>query len=174
VPSRIQYDIEGNVTSWGFDLDPDNSLQLQWFKLLLSDEAQNEDGDKVKEARRRLGFLNKTPVDVVADYLRCLWAHTLTVLETKLTQVALKNMLFKVVITLPAAWDHSAENRTREAAIKAGLQAPRACGPTTLELIVEPEAAALAAFDDSGLQWRPDLKVWISRATKRGGDLTSK
>jgi hypothetical protein len=161
VPSCIEYDRDCNVTGWGFDGDPgENRFQLRWFKLLLSADAQRDAGERVQEAKRILCYLKKQPVDVVADYLRCLWMHTLTILEEKrLSRTILDSLVFRVVITVPAAWDHYAEDLMREAATRAGIRAPRAIGRTTVQLIAEPEAAALAAFGDAGLQWQPDLEV---------------
>jgi molecular chaperone DnaK (HSP70) len=128
--------------------------------LLLSADAQRNAGEKVQETRRILHHLRKQPVDVVADYLKCLWTHTITILEEKrLSRRILDNLVFRVVMTVPAAWDHCAQDLMREAATRAGIRAPRAIGQTTVQLIAEPEAAALAAFDDAGLQWQPDLEV---------------
>lgn len=159
MPSCIEYDKNGKVTAWGFRHDPRSRIQLQWFKLLLSEEAQEEGSDKIREAEQQLNDLNKLAVDVVADYLLCLWGHTLVVLEKKLTAVTLKTLLFRVVITVPAAWDHNAQVLMYEAALRAGIREPRSCGLTTLQLVAEPEAAALATFGDAGLHHRPDLKV---------------
>ncbi|KAH0537660.1 hypothetical protein FGG08_005573 [Glutinoglossum americanum] len=158
VPSCIEYDGHGRVTGWGFDRATKGCFQLQWFKLLLSADAQRDAGEKVQEAQRILDGLNKLVVDAVADYLKCLWAHTFAILEKRLNRAMLDTLLFRVVLTVPAAWDHRAQDLMREAAERAGIRAPRAPGPTTLQLVAEPEAAALATFSDAGLQWRPDLK----------------
>jgi molecular chaperone DnaK (HSP70) len=142
---------------------------LQWFKLLLSADAQRNAGEKVQEAQRILNCLNKLPVDVVADYLGCLWTHALTILEEKrLSRAILDSLVFKVVITVPAAWDHHAQDLMHEAATRAGIRASRAIGPTSVQLIAEPEAAALAAFSDAGLQWQPGLEVLLPHMVRNG------
>jgi molecular chaperone DnaK (HSP70) len=59
---------------------------------------------------------------------------------------------FKVILTVPANWDHAAQNRTRQAVVKAGIlknQFGRVwLQRTELDIVSEPEASALAAFND--------------------------
>lgn len=159
VPSKICYDHGGNVLKWGYMVTPKDRLQAQWFKLLLSEAAMEQGGARVEETKSLLRRLNKSPVDVVADYLRCLWLHAIDVIELALTKIAVDNMTFRVVLTLPANWDHSAQELTKKAAIQAGITASRSRGPTSFRTVSEPEAAALAAWKEAGMRWRPDLKV---------------
>lgn len=132
---------------------------MQWFKLLLSDEAREKGGGKVAEAQAVLQRLRKEPVDVVADYLKQLWRHAVEQIELKLTRIAFENMDLRIVLTVPANWDHKAQERTRKAAIKAGITARRSLGAPVLKLVTEPEAAALAAWKEAGLKLRPDFKA---------------
>lgn len=159
VPSRIIYDSHGKVVGWGFDCASEGTFQVQWFKLLLSDEAREKGGAKVVEAQAVLQRLRKEPVDVVADYLERLWRHAVEQIELKLTRIAFENMDLRVVLTVPANWDHKAQERTRKAAVKAGIIARRPLGAPALRLVTEPEAAALAAWKEAGLKWRPDFKA---------------
>lgn len=159
VPSRIIYDSHGRVVGWGFACASEKTIQVQWFKLLLSDEAREGGGAKVAEAQAVLRRLKKEPVDVVADYLEQLWLHAVEQIELKLTRIAFENMDLRIVLTVPANWDHKAQERTKKAAIKAGITARRSHGTPTLKLVTEPEAAALAAWKEAGLKWRPDFKV---------------
>ncbi|KAF4634498.1 hypothetical protein G7Y89_g3596 [Cudoniella acicularis] len=158
VPSKISYDKWGEIQNWGYKVGPRDEYQASWFKLLLSDEARKKGGEKVEYTKELLIKLKKSPVDVVADYLRCLWRHAVDVIELSLTKIAVENMTFRVVLTLPAKWDHGAEELTRKAAIQAGITAPRRRGPTNFRMVTEPEAAALAAWRESGMEWRPDLR----------------
>ncbi len=57
-----------------------------------------------------------------------------------------------VVLTVPASFDASARELTREAAIAAGL-------PKDLVLLEEPQAAVYAWLADRGEQWRRSLKL---------------
>jgi molecular chaperone DnaK (HSP70) len=159
VPSRIIYDSRGRVVGWGFASAAEGTFQVQWFKLLLSNEAREKGGAKVGEAQAVLQKLGKQPVDVVADYLKQLWQHAVEQIELKLTRIAFENMDLKIVLTVPANWDHRAQERTKKAAIKAGITAQRSFGTPVLKLVTEPEAAALAAWKEAGLKWRPDFKV---------------
>jgi len=158
VPSRICYDDRGEVLKWGYMVTPKEKLQAQWFKLLLSEDACRQGGERVDATKSLLQKLRKKPVDVVADYLRCLWRHTIEVIELELTKVAVDNMTFRVVLTLPANWNLKAVDLTKQAAVQAGITAPRSRGPTTFKTVSEPEAAALAAWRESGMRWRPDLQ----------------
>ncbi len=58
----------------------------------------------------------------------------------------------QVVLTVPASFDASARELTREAAITAGL-------PDHLVLLEEPQAAVYAWLADRGAQWRREMKV---------------
>jgi hypothetical protein len=58
----------------------------------------------------------------------------------------------QVVLTVPASFDASARDLTREAAISAGL-------PDNLVLLEEPQAALYAWLADRGDAWRRELKV---------------
>ena len=159
VPSTICYDDQGNVLKWGYMVSPQDRNQAAWFKLLLSDEARQQGCDRISATLSLLKRLGKSPVDVVADYLRCLWTHAVKNIELALVKIAVDNMTFRVVLTLPANWDHNAQELTRQAAVKAGITRPRWRGPTIFKTVSEPEAAALAAWRESGMRWRPDLKV---------------
>ena len=162
-PSSISYDEDGKVTCWGFQTFNDTGTRLKNFKLLLSETAVDDPKNKpLLKDLTALEALNKTPVAVVADYLRCLWKHTLVQLKSTPrieTRIAIDNARFKVVLTVPAIWDHAAQDLTRKAASKAGILAARNGRKTTLEMISEPEAAALAFFNDPDLSGQIDLKV---------------
>jgi hypothetical protein len=159
VPSKIIYDLRGKVVGWGFACASEGTFQVQWFKLLLSDEAREKGGGKVAEAQAVLQRLKKEPVDVVADYLEQLWRHAVEQIELKLTRIAFDNMDLRIVLTVPANWDHNAQERTKKAAIKAGITARRSLGTPALKLVTEPEAAALSAWKEAGLKLRPDFQV---------------
>ncbi len=58
----------------------------------------------------------------------------------------------QVVLTVPASFDASARELTREAALAAGL-------PANLVLLEEPQAAVYAWLDETGERWRRLLKV---------------
>lgn len=79
-------------------------------------------------------------MEITTDYLRALWSHALTHLNDKIGTYLLDNLQIKLVVTIPAIWDHQAQELTKAAAKAAGMLNRRK--PTTLELCSEPEAAA--------------------------------
>ena len=121
VPSENLYC--GRELKWSFKIDAEER-PLRWFKLLLSQEARDFVGQRSSVMNKLLGDmqeLGKDPVDVVADYLWLLWWHTLEILRQRLSQVTLDNLMFKIVLTIPAMWDDRAKDLTKKAAQKAGL-----------------------------------------------------
>jgi molecular chaperone DnaK (HSP70) len=102
----------------------------------------------------------KTAVEVVADYLRLLWKHVIKTIERERGSASASRLPFRVVLTVPAIWPHNAQQRMREAASKAGILAPRTCGETTLRLVPEPEAAALASLSE--FRDREDVQECLS------------
>jgi molecular chaperone DnaK (HSP70) len=162
VPSDIAYDQDGKPEKWGFGLSSNDS-PLRWAKLLLtrcSLENMTSTNERVLDATRMmLKEMEITPVDAIADYLRFLWKHIMERLRVRLTQAVLDNMIFKIVLTVPAIWDHRAQENMRLAAKRAGLLRDRPCGRTELTLVAEPAAAALATYIDAGLRSNPLVQV---------------
>lgn len=101
--------------------------------------------------------LGKSAIQVVADYLRLLWRHVVEDIIRDRGSSAFKGLPLKVWITVPAIWDDNARKRMRQAARMAGILEHRTAGETTVELVAEPEAAAMAVLDD--FQKRPDIQV---------------
>lgn len=159
VPSIVTYDTKGRVTSWGYKLESYRHY-ISWFKLGLSSQGlqqlSEDQPQRYKQLQELLKTFGKTPLDVVADYLRCLWAHATETIQTKLGKHLWENLRVRIVLTVPAIWDHNAQEATRQAARRAGLMER---GTTILELIGEPEAAALAVFDEMEIQRKRMLKV---------------
>ena len=144
VPSIVTYNSEGKVASWGHSLER-RQHHISWFKLGLSAEATDllakEQPDRYERLQRLFVKYNKSPLDVAADYLRKLWEHATENIKQKIDPYLWENVKFKIVLTVPAMWDHRAQELTKKAAEMAGMLVRKG---TTLELIGEPEAAALA------------------------------
>jgi molecular chaperone DnaK (HSP70) len=166
VPSDISYDKNGKPAKWGFGLGSNDS-SIRWAKLLLTRCSLNNMNDSqeplLKATSKQLLELKITAVDAIADYLRFLWEHILERLRVRLTQVALDNMIFKIVLTIPAIWDHIAQESMRLAASKAGLLQDRPCGKTELTLVAEPTAAALATYIDAAIKLNPLMQVLLCK-----------
>ncbi|KAK7226046.1 hypothetical protein V2G26_014049 [Clonostachys chloroleuca] len=151
VPTTISYNSWGRPSAWGYAVPP-SQKSLKWFKLLLLDSDHLPDhfrhAPKLVEAQAQMKELNKSPVDVIADYLRLLWAHSLEQITRAVTTIVMDKVKLKVVVTMPAIWPLYARLRMKEAVQMAGIMDLRRAGETSLSFISEPEAAALAALAD--------------------------
>ncbi|KAJ2992967.1 hypothetical protein NUW58_g1990 [Xylaria curta] len=150
-PSEIFY--EYGEMSWGY-LVPADGDPVRWFKLLL---VQEEDLDPtlrssefILRARQFMRVEGKTAVDLITDYLRVLWAHTLETIAKARGQSVLDALRFHVVITVPAIWKGYARRDMKQAAQNAGILADRLAGETHLSFVPEPEAAALSTLSEPG------------------------
>lgn len=133
VPSRIAYLPGMTACSWTKVLQ-DNGVQKSGFD------------DKVLEEAAALGIfrlpVEKKPVDVVADYLSCLYQHIRKEL-TRRFHGKVNHLFVDFWLTIPAAWSQHAKARTMEAATRAGFgQASK----DSLNITTEPEAAAETVF----------------------------
>lgn len=106
----------------------------------------------------------KTAVDLIVDFLSCLWEHAKDQITREIGAVADLSVWFDVIVviianrqlytdsadvwlTVPAAWDGKGCEYMRGAAISAGLVQSAHAGDTNwrdrLRIITEPEAAAV-------------------------------
>lgn len=147
-PSQLFYD--GDKILWGSEV-PAYAESLQWFKLLLLKRedmsAELFSSECLTRGRDFLSKTGKSAVDVIADYLRLLWDHTIKTITIDIG-LFMKTKVFKVVITVPAIWKGYARQAMTEAARKAGILDDRLAGETTLTFASEPEAAALATLTE--------------------------
>ncbi|KAK8122680.1 hypothetical protein PG984_011350 [Apiospora sp. TS-2023a] len=167
VPSKVHYGKNGELR-WGFDT-PEDEKALEWMKLLLLKDndlpGYLRTSTHLKKTREMLREQGKTPVTVIADYLRNLWQHSHEVLSEEHGDRMVKDHPFNVVLTVPAIFPEYARQRMRKAAEQAGILDDRPPGTTghpprntTLDFISEPEAAAIHVLYRQ-LSDRPDLKV---------------
>lgn len=158
-------------TKWGYSVPPGDD-SIRWFKLLLLDEDDMKQYlstvamSHLAKMRKNIEASGKEVLDIIADYLRLLWNHTIEKVESHLTAGTVARTTFKVVVTVPAIWKGYVRSRMRLAVQRAGILDARTCpedsdqapGPTTLCFISEPEAAALASLTD--LHKTRSLKVY--------------
>lgn len=158
-PSAITYGPRGTFT-WGYSVEPGDE-QLKWFKLLLLKEDDIPEAirasDKLQEARNYLEKHNKTPIQVVTEFLRHLWEYSLKCITKAIGKATVNYAQFHVAITLPAIWPSYAREGMRLAARDAGILDKRLGVETQLTFVPEPEAAAIAALAD--MEGRFDVKV---------------
>ncbi|KAF4966515.1 hypothetical protein FZEAL_10639 [Fusarium zealandicum] len=153
VPSAILYSHKNDENpAWGYGV-PFEDPALRWFKLLLVDEKDLPDkvlkSPQVLEARALLEKKNKTPIEVVGDYLRHVWKHSRESIVRSLGKRMAKASLLQFVVTLPAIWPHYTRVRMREALQHAGILQSTTAGETSLSFIQEPEAAALTCLEEN-------------------------
>ncbi|KAF4947550.1 hypothetical protein FGADI_10333 [Fusarium gaditjirri] len=105
---------------WGFQI-PESAKRIR----KLDDPAQiTKDGESAK--------------DLTKVYLSCLHEHFVSLLEKRLSPSVVKSTPMDFVVTVPAIWSPKAKQSTEQAAAMAGF-----CGNQRIQLISEPEAAAL-------------------------------
>ncbi|RPB01606.1 actin-like ATPase domain-containing protein [Choiromyces venosus 120613-1] len=130
-PTEIAYH-EGSTTdfSWGYDI-PRSVRRLKWFKLLLeSNDDHVQSGVPLPPGM--------TAMDVTRDYLSALYQHAISTLWRQNGHAVMSMTRVDFVLTVPAVWSDTAKQRTREAAISAGMS-----NEHDLSLLSEPEAAAI-------------------------------
>lgn len=156
-PSRISYTPNLNISSrpnikgWGYGLEDGETCYVEWFKLLLLDDddmpEELRNSSQIKRAKDLLQRANRTATEAVTDLLGKLWEHILADIRRALGS-GIDGIPFNVVLTVPAVWTTRAVSRMRKAAKDAMISAPRDAGETTINFVSEPEAAAMATFDD--------------------------
>ena len=143
VATKITYK-NGQPYEWGNDVDG-NDDSLEWFKLLLDDTRKyGEDANRVTQLhhlKKLLKKAGKKAEDVATDYLRLLWEYTLKDIERERGRGWQDAYVIKPVLTVPAIWSDRAKDTTLRIAQKAGI-------PGDIDLVSEPEAAALAVLKD--------------------------
>ncbi|KAF3051884.1 hypothetical protein E8E11_011099 [Didymella keratinophila] len=165
-PTRVSYATSSHHRSarpsemtWGYGVGDQEAVE--WFKLLLLDDSdmdyKQKTSPQILKAKAMLQKANKTAVEAVTDFLRLLWAHAVANIEKQAGEEFVNGLSFKVVCTVPAIWRNDAISKMREAAKVAGILETRLAGETTLSFVSEPEAAAIATFED--LKRYPNIRV---------------
>lgn len=139
---------------------------MEWFKLcLLEGDDIPKDAchlTQLQATQATLKQQNKTVVEVISDYLRQLWKHSIINIRRAIGGQLVDLCRFKVVATIPAIWPIYAQMRMHEAIEKAGILSARDAGQTTLEFLPEPEAAALATLKGISMYNQANMEVSAS------------
>jgi len=152
---------DGAEITWGYAV-PQGGNAIRWFKLLLLEKRDigmhltETTMAHLTEMRRTIDASGKSVVDIIAEYLRLLWRHTMERVEGQHGAGTVSRLAFTVVITVPAIWQGYVREKMRTAVKRAGILDPRPTPsgastpppPTKLKFITEPEAAALATLTD--------------------------
>ncbi|KAF5020932.1 hypothetical protein F66182_7037 [Fusarium sp. NRRL 66182] len=161
VPSAILYShLNDESPAWGY-ATPLEETVMRWFKLLLVDEKDLPEwvrgSPQVSTVRALMQKANKTPIQVLGDYLRRVWDHSHGNIQRSVGQRMMKLSRVHVVVTLPAIWPQYARERMTKALEHAGLLEVTRGEKTSVGFISEPEAAALMCLEENSD--RPDVKV---------------
>ncbi|KAJ6779670.1 hypothetical protein PWT90_02718 [Aphanocladium album] len=154
-PTQLEYGNIGHQTPWGYTIPPEKDV-LRWFKLLLLKEEDLPksvvDSPHFQQAVSQLKKLKVSAVDLVACFLKSLWAHCMENITRALGPGEVSKCKIHFVMTMPAIWPHYVQDRMRHAADIAGMLIERDSKPalskSTLQFLSEPEAAAMAALSD--------------------------
>ncbi|KAJ4360578.1 uncharacterized protein N0V89_001144 [Didymosphaeria variabile] len=143
VPSEIAYLPDG--IKWGGLILPHVQRNM-WTKLELDAPRQGE----AEAIRQELALLTimggpaqKTPVEIVADYLGQVKNHLIKNLDNQYGPKLWRTLPITLVITVPAVWSDSAKHKTLEAVFKAGFNATYFPHLRHTVTTTEPEAAAI-------------------------------
>ncbi|KAF3929078.1 hypothetical protein ABW20_dc0105783 [Dactylellina cionopaga] len=161
-PSDIAY--QAGTFRWGYLIPPGQS-RLAWAKLDLDEdnfyenqehsedyvdvddpftETPAEDEFPMAESMRH-NPMNKSPVDVVSDYLTALYDVIMSNLRRGQGENFINKTPIDWVMTVPAVWSEKAQALTKEAASRAGIGQRE---KDRLFILSEPEAAAVYAISE--------------------------
>jgi hypothetical protein len=170
VPTCLLYDEFGRVMAWGLEAKNASpmpgTIRCEWFKLFLEPHALRDS----HAVDPRLPALppNKRAIDLIIDFLSCLWEYAKEQITREIGLVADLDSA-DVWLTVPAAWDAKGCDIMREAAIQAGLVQSSRAGDKNwrerLRIITEPEAAAVHCAHLTNMhQLRPNQSFMICDA----------
>lgn len=176
IPTALSYDT--TPPSWGFNIKSRHELRVAHFKLGLEKNVgryYSNDGLPLGSSSLD-GFLidhdwchpclpHMTAVDYTADFLKAVVGYVEEqVLPRQYGLELLKHCQMAFVSAVPAIWTDEAKDRTRRAAVKAGIPG------NSMTFITEPEAAALLCrLAYPNLNWRDGEQFLVCDA---GGGTT--
>lgn len=132
-PTVIKY--EGPVIKWGYELERTSEEKIEAIKLLLDPSQPKPTYINQSNIDAELKKLGRPARDVAADYIGMIYRHAITKIEGKYPKSYLDMLHRQYVLSVPAVWSDKAKDATLRAARHAGIH--------PVELIKEPEAAAL-------------------------------
>lgn len=148
-PSKIAYASENDLprNNWGYEVQAKH-VSYSWWKLLLDKNTKRTDFDHpLLESAIGANLMRlpegKTAMEVMTDYLRSFQEYFMGRLKESMLETALDDTEIRVVVTVPATWQHAAREATRQAVRKAGFVR----GPGDEIIVIdEPEAAGLSVI----------------------------
>ncbi|KAH0562067.1 hypothetical protein GP486_003228 [Trichoglossum hirsutum] len=133
-PTVIKYEGSTTTFKWGYELDQTLEEKIEGIKLLL-DPDQPRPLYTSTNTHAEIAKLSKPVLEVATDYIRAIYQHALREIENAYLADYIKDYDKQYVLSVPAVWSDKAKDMTQRAAKNAGI--------SPIELIKEPEAAAL-------------------------------
>ncbi|KAF2968060.1 hypothetical protein GQX73_g5510 [Xylaria multiplex] len=146
-PTELQYTSRStNRFKWGYELEQTLEEKISGLKLLLDPDLERPYWIPY-DPSAEIAKLPKPVVDVVSDYLKAIFQHAIAEVEKSYLPGFVDGFKKQYILTVPAVWSDTAKATTQRAARKAGM--------TPVDMITEPEAAALFTLQtmrDKGLK----------------------
>ncbi|KAF3051457.1 hypothetical protein E8E11_010107 [Didymella keratinophila] len=135
-PTVMKYD-EDKSFKWGYQLDRTLEDKISGIKLLLDPDQETPLFDSGGKAatKAEIAKLEKEPLEIASDYMQAIYKHALEEIRKNIPKGYLDTLDKEFVLSVPAVWSDKAKDATMLAAKNAGI--------VPIELIKEPEAAAL-------------------------------
>lgn len=155
MPSIISYKLgtseEPEVLAWGNEAKCSEKT-FSWFKLGLGKTQEQSDHDD-ELLKPGIGTFkcpgNLTYGDIATDYLRCFYQHFLEKEELEYGKETTALTSFRYVLAVPAGWPDQDRQAIKTCATNAGFGTREG---DSIAMIAEPEAAALAVFEEYRLK----------------------
>ncbi|EME44334.1 hypothetical protein DOTSEDRAFT_88524 [Dothistroma septosporum NZE10] len=157
VPTRMAYAKENQHKrtprdTWGFGVGPD-LVSCAWTKLLLDSKSERmAHDDPYLQTAIDSGILHvpdgafrRSPREVCQDFLTNLYNHMVEQVAAQMGRDFLAATPMRCWLTVPASWSERAKMDTKAAARLAGFGSRSG---DTIDIITEPEAAAIATFKE--------------------------
>ncbi|KAI1416681.1 hypothetical protein F5Y13DRAFT_186297 [Hypoxylon sp. FL1857] len=124
VPSEIHYNEETGRITWGFNI-PIDCEPIGSLKLLLVNQkglpAHLQGNKNIQASHQKVYRLGKTSVEVVGDYLRELYEHSIQVIEMREGVERIRTVPIILVFSIPPTWKEPSVESLRLAAQHGGL-----------------------------------------------------
>ncbi|KAH6669961.1 Hsp70 family protein-like protein [Halenospora varia] len=133
-PTHICYD-PNDKSSYTWGQQKHAGHVIQGVKLLLEPNDSSRPEYFTKSKIGELNELPKSPTAIAADFMRAAYVHAMSKIESSVLKAYVDTCQKRFVLTVPAAWSDQAKSATQQAARQAGFH--------DIELIKEPEAAAM-------------------------------
>src|SRR5579862_6204474 len=110
VPTVISY--QKGSFAWGYELEQTSHEKIEGIKLLLDPDQPKPLYVPHSNTKAELSRLGKPPIDVAADYIRAIYKHAFTKIESAWPGDYLSMLSKEFVLSVPAVWSDKAKDST--------------------------------------------------------------